>query len=289
MKKVLLIAGLICIYFSSCSNDGNELSESKNQNGKELARAVNISTRAGLGTGTVGLYMVYDEMIGTGNYIDNLSLTSNSQGDWSPESTIYWKDNNSAASFIGYAPYSGSVSNALSYGFSVLQDQSTADAVNASDFVWGKLSAQEPTDRMLNLTLNHIMSRVVVIVAPGEGFTQDELKNGTLSVKLDGMKTNANINLSDGTIQATGSVSTIKPCKENDLHYTAIVVPQTVNSTGIVTVTWNGGDYILTRGITFEPGKSYSLTVNLKKTQGGINVGIGDWEDAGEDYGGTVY
>ena len=285
MKHSMILVGLACLGLAACSSEEYE----SNEPSRELAHPVRLATRAvGDANSQVGIYMVYGSMQASDNYLNNISLTGDGAGTWSPEQTIYWKDNVSKADFIGYAPYQASVSNALACDFSVQADQSTVAAFEASDFLWGKLSDQEPTDKVLNLTLNHIFSQVIVKVAAGEGFTEDELKNGSLSVKLNGLRTNAIVNLSDGSITADGSTASITPYAQQTLQYAAIVVPQQVESTGLVTVTWNGSPYTLTRGMTFAGGKRYTLTVTLKKTQGGINIGIGDWEDAGEDFGGTV-
>ena len=285
MKHLSIVIGLACLGMAACSNE--ELGGIEEP--QELAHPVRLTTRAvDDANSQVGIYMVYGSMQASGNYLNNLSLTGDGAGTWSPEQTIYWMDNVSKADFIGYAPYQATVSNALAHEFSVQTNQSTTSAFDASDFLWGKLSGQDPTNKVLNLTLNHIFSQAVVKVAAGEGFTEEELKNGTLSVKLNGLRTKATVNLDNGNIVASGKAASIVPLTQRPLQYAAIIVPQQVENSGLVTVTWNGGNYTLTRGMNFVGGKRYTLTVTLKKTQGGINIGIGDWEDAGEDFGGTV-
>ena len=283
----LIIACMACLAFGACSKEMDETAEPEIN--KDPAYPVRISTRTGgSDISKIGLYMVYGDMKGSGNYLNNISLTNNGDGNWTAARNIYWKDNNTAASFIGYAPFDGSISNAFEYEFSVRTDQSTTQALESCDFLWGKVTAQEPTENSIDMMLTHILSRVVVKVSPGDGFTEDELKSGNISVRLNGFCTNAVINLFDGVFSDCSSVAAITPCKEDDLQYTAIVIPQTIANSGIVTISINGSDYTLTRDLTVISGKRYTLTVTLNKSQGGINVGIGDWEDDGEDYGGTV-
>lgn len=282
-KRVLFAASLICLAICACDNEIEPTPQ------PEEPCPVRISTRAGSLESPVGLYMVYGDMQQTGNYLNNITLTNDGGGTWTPDEAIYWKDNETAASFVGYAPYSDAVSNALSYSFSVQTNQSSAKAVEASDFLWGKVTSQTPTGKDVNLMLNHLLSRVTVRLAAGDGFTESDLLTGKVTVKLDGLCTSALINLSDGSLSNASQVASITPCKDNDLEYSAIVIPQTTQKADIVTITLNGIDYTLTRnGLTFVSGKHYTMTVTLTKSQSGISIGIGEWEDSGEDFGGTV-
>lgn len=291
MKKFsLMVAGLTCLAMVACSYSNTEEFNTENVSGK--TKMVCLQTRAGadesVAIGQVGIYMTYGGMLQTGNYIDNLLLQSNGAGAWTPQSQIFWKDNVTVADFYGYAPYAVGVANALALNFHAQTDQTTAAAQKQSDFLWGKLSEQGPTDNVLSLTLNHLFARAIIKVAAGEGFTTDELNNGTLSVRLNDIRTQATINLANGAVTASGNAASIAPLREQDLQYSAVIVPQQIGQTGLVTVTWNGANYTLTRAMTFESGKQYTITVTLKKTSGGINIGIGDWDVVDEDFGGTV-
>lgn len=284
------LAGMTCFMMTACNSNDEELSKTTPQN--DEPREVRLLTRGvdetPVATEQVGIFMVYGVMQQTGNYINNMLLQSNGAGAWTPESKIFWKDNATVADFYGYAPYNAGVTDALAYNFQAQTDQSTATAQKQSDFLWGKLAEQGPTNDVLNLTLNHLFARAIIKVAAGEGFTADELSNGTLSVRLNSIRTQATINLSTGAVTASGNAASITPLKEQDLQYSAVIVPQQVASTGLVTVTWNSANYTLTRAMTFESGKQYTITVTMKKTSGGINIGIGDWDVVDEDFGGTV-
>ena len=285
MKKIYgIMAGIACMAMASCSSENTEPTEQE-----EAPKVARIETRADNNLANqVGVFMVYGGMQSADNYLNNMCLTNDGNGNWSSEREIYWKDNVTHADFYAYSPYSANMNDTKAHSFQVQADQSNAEKQKNSDFLWGKLADQEPTDKVLNLTLGHIFSRAIIRVAPGEGFTEDELKNGTLSVRINGICTQATIDLSNGNVTAAGTAQTITPLKEQDLQYSAIIVPQQVAETGLITVSWNGADYTYTRGMLFASGKQYTFTVTLKKTSGGINIGISGWEDAGEDYGGTV-
>ena len=106
-------------------------------------------------------------------------------------------------------------------------------------------------------------------------------------MKINGIKTQATVDLATKAVTPTGTATSITPLKENG-SYKAIIVPQTVAQGNLVTVTVDGRDYNLQKAFTFESGKRHKFTVTLSKTSNGINVDIDDWEDDGTDNGGTA-
>ena len=289
MKKILsIVAGIACILMAACSNESAD--EGIEPSGQEEAPiAAHISTRADNNLANqVGVFMAYGSMQSAGNYLNNMCLTNDGNGNWSSDHQIYWKDNITHADFYAYSPYVANMTDALAHPFQVQTDQSDTEKQKSCDFLWGKLVDQEPTDKVLNMTLGHIFSRAIIRVIPGEGFTENELKNGTLSIRINGIRTQAMIDLSNGNVTAVGNAQTITPLKEQDLTYSAIIVPQQIAKIGLITVNWSGADYTFTSSMQFVSGKQYTFTATIKKTSGGINVGISGWEDAGEDFGGTV-
>ena len=51
---------------------------------------------------------------------------------------------------------------------------------------------------------------------------------------------------------------------------------------------WNGNPYTVQNAFNLEAKKKYTLTVKLKKTESGFDIGIDGWDIIGEDFGGTV-
>ncbi len=231
-----------------------------------------------------GVYVAYDGLKSSGNYIDNACLTFDGT-KWNAEKVLIWKDNNTGADILAYYPYVESVTNAKAVPFTVMTDQSNNEAYTASDFLYGT-SWSNPNDEGLpQPVLHHRMANIVVNVKAGNGFTEDELKQGNLSVHVKNVYLKANVNLENGDVMASGFVGSIKAYATDALSFSAIVVPQEVKK---LTVVWNNVEYDLGFSKYCEKGRLYTLTATLKKTSGGISVTIGGWEDSGEDFGGTV-
>lgn len=238
----------------------------------------------------IGVYIVNynDDTPGklqlTGNHVDNMRFTYN--GTWAPDTPIYWKDDKTKADFYMYYPY-GSPATLESYPFSIKEDQSTAGNYKAGDFLWGKASAVAPTEKAVSITANHLFSCALISIKPGNGFTEESLATSQISVKINGLKTGASINLADGTVTATGDAKVIIPFKE-DKDYKAMIIPQSVPDGNLITVTIDGREFNLKKEFTFVSGKRHTFNVTVSKTSNGVNVDIGAWEDDGTDNGGTA-
>ena len=157
----------------------------------------------------------------------------------------------------------------------------------ASEFLWGKTAGVTPTEEAVNITTNHTFSNALIILKPGDGFTEATLAAATKSVKICGVKTNASINLTTGVATATGNTTEVTPYLDNG-QYRALIVPQTTAEGALVVITVDGVDYTLSRAMTFKANKQHKFTVTLNKVSNGVNVGIGSWETDEEDYGGDA-
>ena len=230
-----------------------------------------------------GVYVVYEGLKSSGNYIDNACLTFDGS-KWNSENVLQWKDGYTSAAFLAYYPYNENVKNAKALPFTVKTDQSSKEAYTASDFLYGK-SWRNPRFGFPEPALHHGMTNIVVNVKAGDGFSEDELKQGNLSVHVKNVYMQANVNLENGEVNASGFIGSIKAYATSALSFSAIVVPQEVWK---LTVVWNNVEYDLGFSKYCERGKIYTVTATLKKTSGGISVTIGGWEDSGEDFGGTV-
>lgn len=221
----------------------------------------------------------------SGNTYDNMKFTFNDAG-WAAAQTLYWENTNTMADVYGYYPY-GTVTDATAYTFELQPDQSSEASYKASDFLWGKAEGQSARADV-NLTLKHLFCKMVITIKAGDGFTEEELNSSDMSVAINNVKTKALIDLSNGSVTATGNGMKVNAYMSGTSSFQAYVVPQTVEQTGLITVTMNGNDYTLTRGMTFQSNKTYKFTITLSKTSSGINVNIGSWGETDEDYGGTV-
>lgn len=238
----------------------------------------------------IGLYVVNysgttaGTLTTTGNHVDNMRFTYS--GTWTPDTPIYWADDQTHADFYLYYPYS-TVTSVTAHPFDVLPDQSTEAAYKASDMLVGKALDVAPTATATVIPAGHVMSRIVINVEAGNGFTRESLAAATVAVKINGIRCGSTVNLATGAVTATGDPVSVTPLFA-DNAYKALIVPQTVADTNLITVTVNGTEFNLKKGFTFEGGKSHKFTVTVSKTSNGVNVNINPWEDDGTDNGGTA-
>ena len=240
----------------------------------------------------IGIYVVNRKAGGTantllsqGNWVDNMRFTYD--GTWTPDAPVYWQDENTHADFYLYYPHTAYIGDVAAMPVSVSADQSTEAAYKAGDLLVGSTQDVAPTETAVSITARHAMSLMSIAVVPGNGFTEESLA-ADVSVRINGVKTHATVNLATATVTATGEATSVTPLQEADGGYKALIVPQSVAQGNLVTVTVDGRDFNLQKAFTFEGGKRHRFTVVLNKTSNGINVTIDQWEDDGIDHGGTA-
>jgi hypothetical protein len=172
--------------------------------------------------------------------------------------------------------------------FAVKTDQSSTTAYDQSDLLWGTTMGQSPSSGTLSLTLSHQLSRLTVAVTAEKGFNEGELKAEDLSVTIGGTKPSALIDLATGMAEATGQAQDIKCLSNGDLTFQVILIPQQVPYSNFIQVNWKGNIYNLQNTFQLEPHRQYTITVKLKKTQSGFDIGIDGWDIIEEDFGGIV-
>jgi hypothetical protein len=291
-KSFLFLAAAMAL--TSCGESGSEEPNvptpepsTPSTSNPEVKIASRATDAAFENTDAIGVFMTYDGTFqSTGNYLNNAKYT-NSNGVWSTTSAYYWRDQTSTADFYGYYPYASSISDATNYSFSVSNNQSVEANYKASDFLWGAAKSKSPSTSAVSLTLDHIMSKIVINVAAGDGFQESDLTTNGVNIVLHNAKVQSKINLGTGSVTVTGNAVDITPCKQTDLSAILLLPPQTISG-DIIEVTYNNDSYKLNKSFTCESGKQYTATITLTKTQGGINVSIGSWDVVDGDFGGVV-
>lgn len=242
----------------------------------------------------VGIYVVRheewnwgDPYLGdSGNTYDNVCHTYN-WGSWS-FGEMYWQDKHTPCDFYCYYPYTDYVSSAQSHFFTVNPDQSSLENYKRSDFVWGKAYMVSPTADQINIDTRHVMSNAVIYLRPGDGFTAEAFQAADIHVRIRNVMCDSYVNLSNGNVTATNYTQEITPYNEGD-RYRAVVVPQTVpDGSELIVVTVNGTEYAFKKGFTFDSGRQHKFTVTVNKTGSGVNVGVGGWDEDGNDNGGDA-
>lgn len=303
MMKVNTLLPIACAFFllSACTSSGGDTPDTPEPptNPTTTKLPIHISTTLSRVTDTgfdnadkAGLYVVNHNSNGisvalqaSGNHVDNMRFTYS--GSWTPDTPIYWTDETTHADFYLYYPYTPSITDVTAVPFTTQADQSTQAGYKASELLAGYTSDVAPTDKAVGITVQHLMSQLIITVAAGNGFTAEKLAAAHVAVKINGVKTHALVNLQDATARATGEATSITPLKE-DGKYKALIVPQTVEKGNLITVTVDGRDYNLPKAFTFVGGKRNHMTVTLNKTSNGINVNIDNWQDDGVDNGGKA-
>lgn len=304
MTKLSLAFFSLSAFFLSACTSGNDTDSVEPSPQTTTKMKINISTSMSSPSDTratdyafekgdeVGLFVVNHNANGTaaslmasGNYVDNMRFTYS--GTWTPDSPIYWKDNSTQADFYLYYPYTASLSSVTALPFNINADQSTETAFKAGDFLVGTTKNVAPSEQAVTINAKHIMSQMVVALAAGNGFTDETLAAANVSVKINGIKTQATIDVATATPTATGNTSSVTPLKSDGV-YKAMIVPQTVADGNLITITVDGRDFNLAKAFTFVSGKRHKFTVTLSKTSNGINVNISKWDEDGIDNGGTA-
>ena len=287
MKKIFALVATASLLFSCSQEVAPEFEK------LPINISVGQQTRANDSTyeneDEVGIYVVnYDgstagTLAASGNQADNERFTYNN-GAWTPDETIYWKDHSTAADFYAYYPYSESV-NISAHPFSVMADQSTEDNFWASDFLWGKATKVTPTSAAVPIVTNHSLSKILLAIEPGNGFTEESWTAATKSVKICNVKTNATIDLASGVATATGDDGEIVPFLSVPTtpgvnpSYKAMIVPQTIaDNSKLIVVTVDGTEYVYRTGITFKANTQHRFVVTVNKKGGNVDVTIGEWD-----------
>ena len=286
-RNLYYIIGLLLL--ACCSNDEEYAP------GNDGRQRVNISVFAENGAISndvkAGLYMVNyvddikDNLLPVGNYINN-QLIVYRNNSWQSEQPIYWYDENTPADFYVYAPYRKEVENACALPSGVVTDQTTNAGMAQSDFLYGTIMREYPSESNFELKMQHHFSKMTVVITTDGTF--DGLSAANVSVAIGGTKVESEIDLQTGAITATGNAQDVQCYNNGDLSYTAILVPQQVPYSNFIKIDWNGNPYILQSAFKLESRREYKLTVKLKKTAGGFDIGIDGWDIVDEDFGGVV-
>lgn len=302
--KFLMALMILPITFASCSSgSGDEPTPDPDpQPPVVVKKAIKISTNVNnitraTDTGfdandQAGLFVVNRgdgntsvELKASGNHVNNMRFTYN--GTWTPDSPIYWKDNDTHADFYFYFPYKSSITDVAAVPFSVNEDQSSESKYKASELLVGSKKDVSPTENNVNISVSHAFSQIQVVVAAGNGFTTESLAAANIGVTINGVKTSASVNIANAAVSATGDAKSIRPWLIDGI-YKALIVPQTVEETNLITVNVDGRDFNLKKAFTFQGGKSHKFTVTVSKTSNGVNVDITKWETDDIDNGGVA-
>lgn len=296
-KYLSIILALTGIAAGCSDSNGNDPEPAPNPTQQKLEIKISpsiLGTKAtdfGFETGDkIGLYVVnYNgstpgSLQVSGNHVDNMRFTYS--GAWTPDTPIYWKDTETHSDFYLYYPYR-QITDVNAVPVEAPANQSAEANYKNADFMTGKTSNVAPTEAAVSIAANHLLSRVNITVAAGNGFTKESLAKSDISVKINGVQTKATANLANSKLTLTGDKTSVAPYKYGE-SYKAIVIPQSVEEGNLITIKVDDREFNLKKAFTFEQNKEHNFTVTVSKTSNGINVNINPWENDGTDNGGTA-
>lgn len=240
-----------------------------------------------------GLYVVnringkMESMLPSGNYIDNMRFTYH--GTWTPSQPIYWMDEQTKADFYLYYPYSSEMDDPRYWTVNVPTDQSSEAAMLQADVLVGRAFNVAPASQAVELKARHMMSRLTITLQASQGMTEEKLREADLKVLVNGLITEATVNIATAIATASGTERhDIQACQTDALTFTVTAVPQTVTEGAFITIVVNGDRYTLRRAVTLKQGTWHHATVKVGAANGNIGVTIGGWTIDSTDYGGTA-
>lgn len=240
-----------------------------------------------------GLYVVnringkMESMLPSGNHIDNMRFTYH--GTWTPSQPIYWMDEQTKADFYLYYPYSSEMDDPRYWTVNVPTDQSTEAAMLQADVLVGRAFNVAPASQAVELKARHMMSRLTITLQASQGMTEEKLREADLKVLVNGLITEATVNIATAIATASGTERhDIQACQTDALTFTVTAVPQPVTEGAFITIVVNGDRYTLRRAVTLKQGTWHHATVKVGAANGNIGVTIGGWTIDNTDYGGTA-
>lgn len=290
----MIATAALATLLAACSND-SDVFNTPDYADTPIGLNVNVSpmaTRAGyeqgaLTEGSFGLYLTTQDTEGDERYNCTNREVRYDNGWAIQGGQLLWKSNDATVTYYAYLPYTGTVSDAANYAFTVKTDQSNESNVKASDFLCtGTQTATAGT--ALDINFQHALSKLNVTLTKGT-----ELEDGLTftSVRLSNCATATTVNLTDGTAGTatnSGQTITLYAATENE-KYECILVPQTFAQSLKVEITGNNGKVYTFKSdneLTFSSGKQYTLNLTVgrdKMTTGTISAESWDNEQQGGD------
>ena len=286
MKKIVtffalaLLAGIMV----SCNNENSPMAQDE-KIAVQFTGGINVSTRAAgvawADGDKIGIFMTAAKETLSANSIkegvDNVAYETNGGLSFSPISggkTIYYPIDGDVDF---YAYYPQTTVNNYKVALNVA-DQSKQEAI---DFMYAKTTGCNKAIPQVELKFSHQLSWLVLNVQAGNGLTEDDLAN--LTVTIEDQNTTATFNLVDGTLSDEGNPNNITmKTVEAGKVYEAILLPTTSETRKIVFDLNTGYDapFVWTMESDLKGGNRYNYTtVKLTRTSVDIMGTIESWNE----------
>lgn len=219
------------------------------------------------------VYRNVEYTISTGGSTQSATFTS--------ATGIYFQDENETVTFSAYFPYqSGLAENGIISHDDISTMQTDAATQETIDYLYDDGVTATQTNPSVNFTFEHKMTKLILIVKTGAGFTPSEIATGWL-FNLDGLihkgtfDTNTGIAIADATASPVSAWNITDNRCEVDTDagtrtYIMYLYPQTLTSSGLsFSATYGGQTYTTQAGAinpALEEGNSYQYTITVNQT-----------------------
>ena len=284
MTKFFALA-LLAGAMVSCSTEDTAPSTQNDKVAVQFTGGISVNTRAAgvawADGDKIGIFMtganqpLSADAIKEG--VDNVCYQSNGSIAFSPVSggkTVFFPIDGDV-DFYSYYPQT-TVNNykvALNMG-----DQKSQEAI---DFMYAKTTGCNKANPQVELKFNHMLSKLILNVQPGNGLTQDDLNNLTVTIK--DQNTTATFNLADGVISGEGNPDNIQmKATQVGKIYEAILLP-TASTTREIEFNLNNGHdapFVWKMDSELKGGNLYNYTtVKLTRTTIEMTGTIESWNE----------
>jgi endonuclease G len=214
--------------------------------------------------------------------VDNVPYATDGTGEFLPDfedDTIYFPIQGSV-DFYAYYPYNKAV---VDYKYTVdVSDQSNQQAL---DFMLtDKIGDRSKDTPAVELDFEHMMSKIVLNIAPGEGLVQVDLDN--LVVTVADQITVCDIDIATGTFNhfpESRATITLNPTTTGVLHEAILIPGAMAGSSRTFTFNLaNGKDepFDWTMTVPLHPGTKYTYDVTLNRTESDLTGTILPWKES---------
>ena len=284
MTKFFALA-LLAGAMVSCSTEDTAPSVQNDKVAVQFTGGISVNTRAAgvawADGDKIGIFMteagktLSADVIKEG--VDNVCYQSNGSIAFSPVSggkTVFFPIDGDV-DFYSYYPQT-TVND-----YKVALDVTDQGKQEAIDFMYAKTTGCNKANPQVELKFSHKLSKLILNVQPGNGLTQDDLNNLTVTIK--DQNTTATFNLADGVISGEGNPDNIQmKAVQVGKIYEAILLP-TASTTREIEFNLNNGHdapFVWKMDSELKGGNLYNYTtVKLTRTTIEMTGTIESWNE----------
>ena len=278
MKKMtkLFVLALLAGAMVSCNTEDTASTTANGKVAVQFTGGISVDTRAAgqawADGDKIGIFMIEAgktlsaDAISEG--VDNVCYQSNGSIAFSPISggkTVFFPIDGDV-DFYSYYPQT-TVND-----YKVALNMTNQTSQEAIDFMYAKKTGCNKATPQVDLKFNHMLSKLVLNVQPGNGLTQDDLNKLTVTIK--DQNTTATLNLADGVISGEGNPDNIQmKAVQVGKIYEAILLPTASTIREIVFDLNNGYDapFVWKMDSDLKGGNMYNYTT-VKLTRTGVEL-----------------